>query len=160
MLTTCYIEPQLAQSVTIFNDERYAAMIKLDRAWKKNYTIRVPNTQGDQIISGFATMRYKGSQNTTPSKPYVDYGGRNTSASVVPFDTRSIKPYPPITIPKSADQLVNLTIGRVVSAYTWSTSGGGLYDMMANWDDPILYDINAKNKLDPKSLFKPRTKSG
>jgi hypothetical protein len=43
MLTTCYIEPQLAQSVTI-NDERYAAMIKLDRAWKRNYTIRVPNT--------------------------------------------------------------------------------------------------------------------
>jgi hypothetical protein len=95
-------------------------------------------------------MRYKGSQNTTPSKPYVDYGGRNTSASVVPFDNRSIKPYPPVTIPKSADQLVNLTIGRVVSAYTWSTSGGGLYDMMANWDDPILYDINAKNNLDPK----------
>jgi hypothetical protein len=103
-------------------------------------------------------MRYKGSQNTTPSKPYVDYGGRNTSASIVPFNNISINPYPPVTIPKSADQLINLTIGRVVSAYTWSTSGGGLYDMMAHWDDPILYDINAKNNLDPKVTI--QTKDG
>ena len=154
-----YIEPQLAESVTIYNGERYAAMIKLDRAWK-DYSIRVPDTQGDQVISGFATLRYKGAaaDNATPSQPYVDYGGRNTSASVIPLDNRAIKPYPAVTIPQTADQLVNLTIGRTGSSYTWTTSGGGLFDMMANWDDPILYDINAKDNLDPRTTI--QTKNG
>jgi FtsP/CotA-like multicopper oxidase with cupredoxin domain len=152
-----YIEPQLAETVPIFNGERYAAMIKLDRAWK-DYTIRVPDTQGDQVISGFATLRYKGSDDIAPSNPYVDYGGRNTSTSVISLDNRAIKPYPAVTIPQTADQLVNLTIGRTGSAYTWTTSGGGLFDMMANWDDPILYDINAKNNLDPRTTI--QTKNG
>lgn len=141
-----YIEPQLAQSATIFNGERYAAMIKLDKP-HKDYTIRIPDTQGDQVISGFATMRYKGSNNTSPSLPYLDYGGRNTSASVVPLNNRGIRPYPPVTIPSHADQLVNLTLGRWGSSYTWTASGNALYDMMANWDDPILYDLNAKKNL-------------
>ncbi|KAJ5099639.1 Multicopper oxidase type 2 [Penicillium argentinense] len=141
-----YIEPQLAESVAIFNGERYAAMIKLDKP-HKDYTIRVPDTQGDQVISGFATMRYKGSENTGPSAPYLDYGGRNTSAAVVALDNRAIRPYPPVSIPDHADQLVNLTLGRLGSSYTWTASGNALYDMMANWDDPILYDLNAKNKL-------------
>ncbi|CAI7652644.1 unnamed protein product [Penicillium bialowiezense] len=152
-----YIEPQLVESVPIYNGERYAAMIKLDKA-RKDYTIRVPDTQGDQVISGFATMRYKGSNDATASNPYVDYGGRNTSASVTSLNNKGIKPYPAVTIPQAADQLVNLTIGRVGSSYTWTTSGGGLYDMMANWDDPILYDIDAKDNLDPRTVI--QTKNG
>ncbi|KAJ5795216.1 Multicopper oxidase type 2 [Penicillium paradoxum] len=155
-----YIEPQLVQSATIYSGERYAAMIKLDKAWK-DYTIRVPDTQGDQIISGFATLRYKGAQDLQhayPSKPYLDYGGRNTSASVIPLKNKAIKPYPAVTIPQAADQLVNLTIGRLGSSYTWTASGSGLYDMMANWDNPILYDINAKDNLDPQVTI--QTKNG
>ncbi|CAI7652147.1 unnamed protein product [Penicillium glandicola] len=152
-----YIEPQLVESVDIFSGERYAAMVKLDKAWKE-YTIRVPDTQDDQVISGFATMKYKGSQDTTQSQPYVDYGGRNTSDSVVALAPKEIKNYPAVTISQTADQLVNLTIGRSGSSYTWTTSGGGLYDMMANWDDPILYDINAKNNLDPQVTI--QTKNG
>lgn len=141
-----YIEPQLAESVVIFNGERYAAMVKLDKPYK-DYTIRVPDTQGDQVISGFATMRYQGSDNIYPSQPYVDYGGRNTSASVKALDQKAMKPYPPVTIPRHADQLVNLTLGRWGSSYTWTASGNALYDVMANWDDPILYDLDAKNNL-------------
>jgi len=141
-----YIEPQLVESVAIFNGERYAAMVKLDKP-PKDYTLRIPDTQGDQVISGFATMRYKGSQNSHPSEPYLDYGGRNTSASVVALDNRAIQPYPPVTIPRHADQLINLTLGRLGSSYTWTASGNALYDMMANWDDPILYDLNAKHNL-------------
>lgn len=141
-----YIEPLLAESVAIFNGERYAAMVKLDKPYK-DYTIRVPDTQGDQIISGFATMRYKGSDNIYPSQPYINYGGQNTSASVKALDQRAMKPYPPVSVPQHADQLVNLTLGRWGSSYTWTTSGNALYDVIANWDDPILYDLNAKNNL-------------
>lgn len=43
-------------------------MIKVDKAWKE-YTIRVPDTQADQVISGYSIMRYKGSQNTKTT-PY------------------------------------------------------------------------------------------
>ncbi|KAJ6034386.1 hypothetical protein N7499_001592 [Penicillium canescens] len=57
-------------------------------------------------------------------------GKGSTPASVMPLDNRAIKPYPPVTTPKSVDQLVSLTIGRVDSAYMWSTFGGGLYDMI------------------------------
>ncbi|KAJ5575634.1 Multicopper oxidase type 2 [Penicillium sp. DV-2018c] len=155
-----YIEPQLVHAVSIYTGERYAAMVKLDKPWK-DYTIRVPDTQGDQVISGFATMRYKGSRDTTPSQPYVNYGGRNTSAEFTLLsdqDWRDIRPYPPVAISQTADQLVNLTIGRVGAAWTWTTSGTGLYDMMANWDNPILYDINAKNNLNPEDTI--QTKNG
>ncbi|KAJ6155450.1 Multicopper oxidase type 2 [Penicillium chermesinum] len=152
-----YVEPILAESASIYNGERYAAMVKLDKPWK-DYTIRIPDTQGDQVISGFATMRYKGSSNTDPSLPYIDYGGRNTSASVTALDNKAIRPYPAETIPTAADQLVNLTIGRSGSSFTWTTSGGPLYDMMANWDDPILYDLNARNDLDPQVTI--QTKNG
>ncbi|KAJ5461492.1 Multicopper oxidasetype 2 [Penicillium daleae] len=141
-----YMEPLPADSVTIYNGERYSAMVKLDKPWK-DYTIRVPDTQGDQVISGFATMRYKGSSNSEPSKPSVNYGGQSTSDSVVPLDVRAIKPYPPGFIPQYADQLVNLTLGRWGSAYTWTAAGNALYDVMANWDNPILYDLDAKNNL-------------
>lgn len=152
-----YVEPMLVDSAVIYNGERYAAMVKLDKAWK-DYTIRVPDTQGDQVISGFATMRYKGSSNTASSFPYVDYGGRNTTASVTALENKDIKPYPAVTIPTAADQLVNLTIGRSGSSYTWTTSGGPLYNMMANWDSPILYDLNAKYNLDPQVTI--QTKNG
>ncbi|KAJ5197495.1 Multicopper oxidase type 2 [Penicillium cf. viridicatum] len=55
-----YIEPQITESVNIFSGERYAAMIKLDKAWEE-YTIRVPDTEANQVIFGFATMKNKGS---------------------------------------------------------------------------------------------------
>ncbi|KAJ5836992.1 Multicopper oxidase type 2 [Penicillium robsamsonii] len=90
--------------------ERYASMINLDKAWKE-YTIRAPDTQADQVISGFATMKYQGSQDTSVSQPYMDYSGRKTSASAHGLDNKGIKNYPAVTIPKSADQLVNPTIG-------------------------------------------------
>ncbi|KAJ5573783.1 Multicopper oxidase type 2 [Penicillium hispanicum] len=141
-----YIEPLLVDSATIFNGERYSAMVKLDKP-AKEYTIRVPDTQGDQVISGFATLRYKGYTDTSPSQPYVNYGGQNTSASVVALEPRSIHPYPAVSIPQQADQLVNLTLGRWGSAYTWTAAGDALYDVMANWDDPILYDPNARQNL-------------
>lgn len=103
-------------------------------------------------------MRYIGSDNTSPSRPYVDYGGRNTSASVVALENKAINPYPPVTIPQHADQLVNLTPGRWGSAYTWTPAGNALYDVMANWNDPILYDLNDKKNLADQVII--QTKNG
>ncbi|KAJ5512184.1 Multicopper oxidase type 2 [Penicillium fimorum] len=55
------------------DSEHYAGMIK---AWKE-YTIQVPDTQADQVISGVAKMKYKGSQDATASQLYVDYGKKH-----------------------------------------------------------------------------------
>ncbi|KAJ5524546.1 Multicopper oxidase type 2 [Penicillium frequentans] len=152
-----YVEPMLVEATSIYTGERYAAMIKLDKPWK-DYTIRVPDTQGDQIISGFATMRYKGSTNRDASHPYVNYGGTNTSASVVFMDNRAIHPYPAVTIPAKADQFVNLTLGRSGASYTFTITGGHLWNEMVNLDDPILYDLQAKNNLAPELVVE--TKNG
>ncbi|KAJ5913138.1 Multicopper oxidase type 2 [Penicillium tannophilum] len=152
-----YVEPMLVEATGIYTGERYAAMIKLDKPWK-DYTIRVPDTQGDQIISGFATMRYKGSSNRDASRPYVNYGGTNTSASVVFMDNRAIHPYPAVTIPAKADQFVNLTLGRSGASYTFTITGGHLWNEMVNLDDPILYDLQAKNNLAPELVIE--TKNG
>lgn len=152
-----YVEPLLVDASSIYTGERYAAMIKLDKPWK-DYTIRIPDTQGDQIISGFATMRYKGSSNRDASHPYVNYGGTNTSASVVYMDNRAIHPYPAVTVPVKADQFVNLTLGRSGSSYTFTISGGHLWNEMINLDDPILYDLQAKNNLAPELVIE--TKNG
>ncbi|KAI2785676.1 Laccase abr2 [Penicillium oxalicum] len=70
-----YIEPQLAHEFPIYNGERYSAM----------------------VISGFATLSYLGSeQSSYQSVPYFDYGGINTTESVIVLNTTHLPPYPPI----------------------------------------------------------------
>ncbi|KAF5867134.1 hypothetical protein ETB97_004054 [Aspergillus alliaceus] len=150
-----YIEPQLAHTMVMYNGERYSAMVKLDKA-RKDYTIRVPDTNADQIIAGFATLRYKGSDQLGESEPYIDYGGLNTTADVVALNESILAPYPNIQLPTAADQLINLTFGRRESAYQWTLEGEQLYDVMANYDDPILYNLTAKENLADKVTVQTR----
>jgi len=141
-----YIEPQLVHSFPIYNGERYSAMIKLDKL-PKNYTMRIPDTNVDQIISGFATLSYIGGQDLGPSKPYVNYGGLNVSADVVSLNVNTLPPYPNIKPAKTADIMYNLTMGRFNSSYTWTLDGTDLYDVNANADTPILFDLSARDNL-------------
>ncbi|KAB8076014.1 multicopper oxidase-domain-containing protein [Aspergillus leporis] len=152
-----YIEPQLAHTMVMYNGERYSAMIKLDKE-PKDYTIRVPDTNADQIIAGFATLRYKGSNLVEDSEPYVNYGGLNTTAGVIALNESLLAPYPNIQLPTAADQLINLTFGRRESAYQWTLEGEQLYDVMANYNNPILYDLDAKENLADKVTIE--TKNG
>ncbi|KAF7596585.1 hypothetical protein BBP40_000985 [Aspergillus hancockii] len=152
-----YIEPQLAHTMVMYNGERYSAMIKLDKE-HKDYTIRVPDTNADQIIAGFATLRYKGSNLIEDSEPYVNYGGLNTTADVVALNESLLAPYPNIQLPTVADQFINLTFGRRESAYQWTLEGEQLYDVMANYNNPILYNLDAKKNLANKVTVE--TKNG
>ncbi|KAE8150101.1 multicopper oxidase-domain-containing protein [Aspergillus avenaceus] len=145
-----YIEPQLAHSFVIYNGERYSAMIKLDKK-PKDYTIRIPDTNADQIIAGSATLRYKGGKTgVEESKPYVNYAGMNTSADVIALNESILAPYPNIPIQTAADQMINLTLGRRESSYEWTLEGEQLYDVMANYDDPLLYNVSARANLADK----------
>jgi Putative multicopper oxidases len=152
-----YIEPQLVDSFPMFNGERYSAMIKLDKT-PKNYTIRIPDTNVDQIISGFATLSYKNGKDLGPSKPYVNYGGLNVSADVVSLNLTTLPPYPAIKPPGNADTLFNLTLGRFGSSWQWTLQGTQLYDINVNLDTPILFDIEARKNLG--SQLTPATKNG
>ncbi|KAJ9298682.1 hypothetical protein DTO271G3_3649 [Paecilomyces variotii] len=152
-----YIEPQLVDSFSMFNGERYSAMVKLDKT-PKNYTIRIPDTNVDQIIAGFATLSYKNGKDLGPSKPYVNYGGLNVSADVVALNVKSLPPYPPIKPAATSDKMLNLTLGRIDSSWQWTLQGSQLYDIMANLDTPILFDIDARKNLGSK--LTPSTTNG
>lgn len=117
-----YIEPQLAHQVPIYNGERYSAMIKLDND-PANYTMRVAGN-GNQVISGFATISYEGGDhNPKVSEPYINYGGLNTTADVVRLDTNNLPPYPAILPADNADEFHLLSLGRINSSWEWTLDG-------------------------------------
>jgi FtsP/CotA-like multicopper oxidase with cupredoxin domain len=144
-----YIEPRQVDDFPLFNGERYGVMIRLNKT-PKNYTMRIADTNGDQIISGFSTLSYKGGKDTTPSKPYINYGGQNVSADVVQLDTKDLVPYPSIKPSKTSDQMFNLTMGRIESSWQWTMEGTQLWDVWANPDTPILFDLDARKNIGDK----------
>lgn len=169
-----YIEPQLADTVFLYNGERFSAMIKLDQT-PGDYTIRVANSGADQIISGYAKLSYqnhashkgaKGYNATTTNgtvngTAYINYGGANTSASVIPLDETLLVPYPASKPAPTADATHILKLGRLGANYNWSLSGSNLYDTQANYQTPLLFHPNSTsnpNAYDPALII--RTTNG
>ncbi|KAJ5983839.1 hypothetical protein N7481_005938 [Penicillium waksmanii] len=137
-----YIEPQLAHQVPIYNGERYSAMVRLDKQ-PANYTMRVAGN-GNQIISGFAVLGYEGGEQTTyESVPYIDYGGINTTASVIPLNTNNLPPYPPILPADDADDFHLLSLGRLNSSWEWTLDGTTFLPANLAAMEPALLDPNA-----------------
>lgn len=139
-----YIEPQLAHQVPIYNGERYSVMVKLDKE-PANYMIRVAGN-GNQVISGFASLTYAGGEdNKRQSVPYIDYGGINTTASVIPLNTTMLPPYPPILPAAHADEFHLLTLGRINSSWEWTLDGTSFLPANLNQMEPILFNPQAPN---------------
>lgn len=134
-----YIEPQLAHEFPIYNGERYSAMVRLDQRLA-NYTMRVAGN-GNQVISGFATLSYLGSeQSSYQSVPYIDYGGINTTESVIVLNTTHLPPYPPILPAEVADEFHLLTLGRLNSSWEWTLDGTTFLPATLSSMKPALYD--------------------
>ena len=152
-----YIEPQLAETITMYNGERYSAMVKLDKTPKK-YTIRIADTGLDQIISGFATLSYKGGNAKEPSKAYVDYGGTNTAANVVPLDLTRLRPFPNIPPSKTADAMYLMQLGRQNFAWEWTLNGKEIYQMDRSASKPLLYNLESADAQN--SSLTIRTRNG
>lgn len=149
------IEPQLAETVFLYNGERFSAMVKLDQT-PGDYTIRVANSNADQIISGYAKLSYRnhsssggsnGDNATVNGTAYVNYGGSNTSASVIPLDETLLVPYPASKPAPTADATHILKLGRLGANYNWTLSGSNVYDTDANYQTPLLFH--------PKSTSNP-----
>lgn len=137
-----YVKPQLAHKVPIYNGERYSVMVKLDKE-PASYTIRVAGN-GNQVISGFASLSYKGGEhNQRQSVPYIDYGGLNTTASVIPLNTKNLPPHPPILPASHADAFHLLTLGRINSSWEWTLDGTSFLPANLNQMEPIILDPRA-----------------
>ncbi|KAL9076199.1 MAG: hypothetical protein Q9161_001246 [Pseudevernia consocians] len=156
-----YIEPQLADTVFLYNGERFSAMIKLDKT-PGDYTIRVANSGADQILSGYAKLSYQNqtsysshygynattTNNTVNATAYINYGGENTTASVIPLDETLLVPYPANKPAPTADATHILKLGRLGANYNWSLSGSNLYDTQANYQTPLLFHPNSTSNPD------------
>ena len=144
-----YITPQPADSIFMYSGERYAAFIKLDQP-PGDYTIRVGNQNADQLISGYATLRYKGGAKNVTSTPFINYAGMNVSTSVVPLDETALVPYllpPPAT---TADATYKLYLGRYGANWVWSLSGNQSYNFQDDNAAPLLYYPNSASAHDPR----------
>ncbi|KAJ5691255.1 hypothetical protein N7488_011990 [Penicillium malachiteum] len=136
------IEPQLAHSVPIYNGERYSVMVRLDQE-PANYTIRAAGN-GNQIISGFATVSYKGGEDSQrESTPYITYGGLNTTASVIELNTTNLPPYPQIQPATYADDFHLLSLGRINSSWEWTLDGTTFLPANLAAMEPVLYNPQA-----------------
>ena len=118
---------------------RYSVFVKLDKT-PGDYTIRVASSGLNQKISGFATLSY-GSGSYKNSKPYIDYGGTNTTADVTFLDESTLVPFPVVPPAQKADTTVKLTLQRVNDAWTWTlSSAGDPFGSPLELVTPLLWD--------------------
>ena len=167
-----YIQPQPADTIFMYNGERFSAMVKLDKP-PGDYTIRVANSNADQIISGFATLRVTNSTrghrhraNTTSSsatpastsKPYINYGGGNISSSVVALDETKLLPFPASKPAPTADATHFMKFGRLGANWAWTLSGNATYPDSADNSRPLLFYPNSTLANNDSLVI--RTKNG
>ena len=134
-----HIEPRLVDAVTIENGNRYSAMVKLDKT-PGEYTIRVANAGLNQLISGFATFAYKGSNQKFDSTPFINYAAVNTTPSVVIFDDTTIKPFPPTRPAPTSDVTYHLMIDQFGAPWKWTLSGKESFGLDLENQTPLLFD--------------------
>ena len=143
-----HIQPELVDVVHVPNGNRFSALVKLDKP-VGDYTIRVPNLGINQIISGFATLSYKGSAHNTNSTPFINYGGQNLTADVIFLDDTKVVPFPPIAPAQTADATYFFNINRFGTAWTWTLSGKESFGLNLETETPLLFDPTSAEAMNP-----------
>ncbi|SLM39593.1 Multicopper oxidase, type 3 [Lasallia pustulata] len=152
-----YIEPQLVQTLSIWNGERYSVMIQLNNE-PGNYTFRVADTGLDQTISAFATLAYAHPTRKTPTLPYINYAGTNVSADIVALNTNVLPPFNAPPVAKHADQMFYFQLGRLGYAWRYTPNATMTYEMDRSAYQPLLWNLESDDAKD--SNFALRTKNG
>jgi FtsP/CotA-like multicopper oxidase with cupredoxin domain len=150
-----YVEPQLVDSVNMYAGERYSVLIKLDKK-PGNYTIRVADNGLTQIISAFATLKYKGGRDIGESKASIDYGGQNTTAEVTMLDNFHLPPFPNIAPAKESDDEFILYTHRFHSPWEYTLGGAGKYAEDRSAYSPLLYHPNSPDAMDEGLVIRTR----
>ncbi|KAM0543071.1 hypothetical protein ACHAPJ_012520 [Fusarium lateritium] len=154
-----YIIPQRVDTVHMYAGERYAVMVKLDKP-ANDYTIRVADNGLTQVISAFATLRYKGGTRYGGSEGVIDYGGQNSTQGkpVITLDRDNLPPYPPNPPARKADAMHVLFTHRWKDAWKYTMTGHGMYEEDRSAYEPLLYDPHSVDALDEGLVI--RTKNG
>ncbi|OJJ51097.1 hypothetical protein ASPZODRAFT_56502 [Penicilliopsis zonata CBS 506.65] len=153
-----YIQPQRVDTLTLYTGERYAVLVKLDRA-PRDYTIRVADSGITQIIATSATLRYRGPQRWSPwpSRGVLTYGGQNTTP-VATLDRKHLRPFPPHAPAAHSDAMHLLRTHRWYAPWKYTLSGGGMYAEDRSATAPLLYDPHSADAQNESLII--RTKNG
>ena len=153
-----YIEPQRVDIVKQFPGERYGVLIKLNNT-RRDYTIQSADDGISQVISAFATLRYKGRQlDTSESQTIIDYGARNITPVTWP-DRDHLRPYPPLKPAAHSDAVHVFRTSRWTHAWQHTLSGFGMYDEDRTAYAPLLHNPHLQDAQSDKSLV-VHTKNG
>jgi FtsP/CotA-like multicopper oxidase with cupredoxin domain len=155
-----YIDPVPVDVVPAPNGNRFSVLVKLDKP-PKDYTIRVANSGLNQIIGGFATLRYTHTNkhsDKTPSKPFINYAGANLTADVRFLDDIKVVSFPPSKPAQIADTTYFFNVGFFNSLFRWTL--GGKQDLNISLEDtePVLF--NPHNALAQNQNLSFPTKNG
>ncbi|ETN46174.1 uncharacterized protein HMPREF1541_00358 [Cyphellophora europaea CBS 101466] len=135
-----YIVPQLVDTVVINNGDRISCMIPLDQT-PADYTIRVTNQGLNQIISGFATLSYKGSVGAAAegdSLAIMNYAGTNSTLPKM-FAAPKAAPYPPREMAQTPDQTFVFTSKKLTNPFTWTLTGKESFNVTREDETPLLF---------------------
>lgn len=165
-----YVQPRPFVAAVMSAGETFSVLVKLDKP-PGTYTLRVPDSGGTLVISGFADLVYKGSEADVPgavstSSPWLSYGGLPLSEEVhnrtfAPWGgDDGMAPWPP-TAPYAgtADEEYLLVMGRVQSAYNYTMRAQYLYPADFQADCPLLFNPNATVGTEDEHLV-IRTRNG
>ncbi|KAL4872119.1 laccase-1 [Aspergillus spectabilis] len=155
------VEPVEVEMVAVYNGARYAVMVHLDQK-PGEYTIRVADNGGDQVMSGFAVLSYTNVDGDNEgedipkasldpfSSGHMTYGGFNTTPStrqllftenLPAFDT------PPPPPSSEIHSTLRTSMTRINNSWAWSLGNQALYEPESTASTPLLFSS------DPLSLL-------
>ncbi|KAB8220138.1 multicopper oxidase-domain-containing protein [Aspergillus novoparasiticus] len=153
-----YIEPVIADVVSLIPGRRLSVLIKLDKP-AGHYTVRSVIDGFNQILNTTADLSYVNTidiNQRQPSGAYIDIAGRNTTPEVRFFDEKTVTPYPAEIPAQTADETFILKVHRFNSSYLW-TLGNTTYPLSLEQAAPLLFYPQSEVA---KSDLSIRTKNG
>jgi FtsP/CotA-like multicopper oxidase with cupredoxin domain len=139
-----FIQPQLVESMLFPQGTRYSVMVQLNQT-PGNYTMRVASSGLNQKVSGYGYISYstKGQYNKSQPpvavQPFIDYGGSNTTANVIAFNSALAAPLISNAPSPTVDVTHFLTLSRVLDAYVWALNGSS-FGPPLELVTPLLFD--------------------
>lgn len=124
-------------------------MIKLNQG-PGEYTLRASHHGANQLITGFATMRYGESRTTVQASPAFNQGGMATSSGVILLDDLKIRPFDNIPPSMDVSQTHILQVARYGAPWIWKLDDLSYPQIPAEYaeETPLLYypsSVEARN---------------
>jgi len=137
-----YIKPQLVHAIQVTNGDRFAVLIRLNKAG--DYPFRVASVSNSQVIYSAATFRYGGPVPERQTVPYIKGNGFPASNSTVFYSQLKQKQFVSEPIKQVADQTVKLFMRTAGASFAWALNKTAI--------GPAVLDFGTEDVV----LFKPQ----